>query len=206
MLSLCSAAIPPFACRGVLRKSRYILCDPSEHLPPAQNVEKAASIAAEAVKIDDKWPDAYLAQGCVLTAQRQFAEAERVLRQGELLCGGIRTARISAALGHLAKMRLESIADTVGSAADAASPSEATPAELPTDREADKFDGLEHWMASDADNNTHFPYLYMKKYMEGNRGVHCTSTVEVRSTSTSSLGDTPTHLFEFAGRDRDSVN
>jgi len=117
----------------------------------------------------------------VLTAQRKFAAAEQALRRGELLCRGLRTARISAALGHLAKMRLESIADTVGSAADAASPSEATPAQLPEDREADKFDGLEHWMASDKDNNTHFPYLYMKKYMEGNRGVHCTSTVEVRA-------------------------
>lgn len=134
--------------------------------------------------MDSQWPDAFLLKGSVLTLQLKFSEAESVLRKGELLCGGIRTAALSAALGRLAKMRLESV--TVGEAvaeAGEAAPAEAVPAEGggASGGEADKFDGLEGWLASDTDHNTSFPKLYMKKYMEGNRGVHCREDVPVRA-------------------------
>jgi hypothetical protein len=155
-----------------------------------QNTTKAAGIAEQLITANDQWPEAFLVQGSVLTAQNKFHDAERALRTGEMLCGAIRTARLSAALGHLAKMRLESVADTVGSASPQStseagnvggSPATAPSEGAPAGGEGDKFDGLEHWMAADTDNNTHFPYLYMKKYMEGNRGVHCTSHVQAET-------------------------
>ena len=148
---------------------------------PSQSVKAAAALGDEVLQLDPEWSEGYLMKGSALTLQLSFAEAEKVLRTGELKCGGVRTARLSAALGLLAKMRLESVMDTPATT-DAPPDGASAPAEAASGGlapEGDKFDGLEAWLASDKDGNSRFPKLYMKKYMEGNRGVHCREDIPV---------------------------
>lgn len=96
-----------------------------------------------------------------------------LLIQAELLTPVSRRSRISSAQGELAKQRLESCAKAYEPEDDDSQKSREI-------KDEDKFERLERWLSNDPDKNTNFPILEMKKYEEGNRGVHVRHDVEVR--------------------------
>lgn len=113
---------------------------------------RALEDADKCIELDDTWPKGYYRKALALKALNRYGPAREALIQGRALQPD--NADFEALHEQLSKVKL---ADGMHD-------------EVEEEGDGDKFDQMEKWLL---DGGAKFPLLYMKRYAENNRGVHC---------------------------------
>lgn len=167
---LCQAMCGPlhrhsFGVGGCLLTPSVCICRVACMWCVLQSYRAALADGEKCSELAPDWAKGFYRQGVALKGLGRIADAKAAFQRAKAL--DPTDAAITTAVAEIAKMK---VTDVMVDEADDGG-------------DKDKFDLLEEWLRTPVEGDTsvaEFPLLYMKRYSENNRGVHCRVSIPVR--------------------------